>query len=210
MAENLTGEEAAKLTELIAEVSVAAAKAEMLPATLNVEASIRRHVFNDGTTPNGVQIGQYSTRPFYLHLDSAAKRFGGALPLGGIKPVGKPKKGKKRGAKARLLSGQVVPIQSHYFAGGYAEFRQTVGRQVERVDLMLSGRLAESIQTGLRESECVIAFTREESAQIAEGNEIHFQGKKDTIFAGNSDDAKGVLEALTEAGSRAVDQLFRK
>lgn len=209
MAEDLTPQQAASLAELIGTAAVAGATAELLPATLNVEANIRRRTFNEGQRANGQPIGSYSTKPFYLSIAGAKGKYGTQLPTSSLTARGKPGKGKKKGATAKKLFDEVVPLTSKYYGGGYAEFREDMNRQSGYVDLMLSGALAESLKTGLVKNESTIAFSTAEQAEKARGNEKRFTGEEGTIFAANTKDTDELLQALTEAATRAVDKLFR-
>ncbi len=211
MAEDLTPQQAASLAELIGTAAVAGATAELLPATLNVEANIRRRTFNEGQRANGQPIGSYSTKPFYLSIAGARGTYGSQLPTASLSPRGKPPKGKKKGkgATAKKLFGEIVPLTSKYYGGGYAEFREDMNRQSRYVDLMLSGQLAESLKTGLAQNEATIAFSTNEQAEKARGNEKKFTGEEGTIFAANTKDTDELLLALTDAATRAVDKLFR-
>lgn len=207
--------EAIGLPSLILQNALAGARAELLPATLVVEGSIRTRVFTLGQKADGSPIGSYSTKPLYMHLPSLRAKYGSTLPLAGLKARGKPPKGKKRGKTGPITKkGQDVERTSVYFGEGYAEFRTAVGRQAQRVDLMLSGALGESMQTGVDGTEATIAFTREEEQKKADGNEIRFGGvagdEDPVIFIASAEDAEGVLEALTLAANRAVDQMFAR
>ena len=205
-------QQAIAISQLIATTAVQGAKSAMLPATLNVEANLRRRVFNEGVKADGTSIGKYSTSPMYLHIATAQSTYGSTLPLSGIAPRGKPSAGKKRGAKARKVRGEVVPLQSRYYPGGYAEFRREMGRQSDHVDLMLSGELAGSIRTGRVGDEAVISFVNDEAREKADGNEIRFGNvagdDEPVIFIANGTDAEELLTALTDAATRAVEKLF--
>lgn len=204
--------EAIDLPGNILKAAKAGASSELLPATLAVEGSLKNRVFNLGLKADGTPIGSYSTRSGYFHLPSLRAKYGSTLPLAGLRAQGKPPKGKKKGAKARTVKGTVVPLQSIYLEGGYSEFRALVNRQNSRVDLMLSGAMAESIQTGVTDNEASIAFTREEEAEKADGHEVRFGGvagnEDPVIFIATREDAEGVIEALTLAAEREVAKLF--
>lgn len=207
-----TPEQAARVAELIGTTAITGAVSELLPATLNLEASIKRRPFNLGEKADGTAIGSYSTKPMYLHLPTARAKYGSTLPLSGLAARGKAPKGKKRGAKARTVKGEVVPLQSRFYPGGYAEFRSDVGRQSDHVDLMLSGDLAGAITTGVSGNEAVVGFRTEEAQRKADGNEIRFGGvagdDDPVIFIANGDDVEELMAALTAAANSAVEKLF--
>jgi hypothetical protein len=210
--------EAVSLPELILRTATAAAIAELLPAVLVVEGAIRTRVFTLGQKADGSSIGSYSTKPYYAHLPSLRARYGSTLPLSGLKPRGKPLGGKKRGGTnpiARINEEGEREFRERtgvYFAGGYAEFRTTMNRQADRVDLMLSGAMAESMQTGMSGNEATIAFTREEEAEKADAAEVRFGGAagddEPVIFIATREDAEGVIAALVLASDAAVAKLF--
>lgn len=214
MAKQLTPREAEAFAELLLRATIEGARAEQLPAMLVVEGNIKRRVFNDGLRADGTPIGQYSERPFSLDLVEARRKYP-QLPLSRMKPRGRPTKGRKRGSTAPLVrtgkDGQreFRERRSLYFPGGYKQFREMVNRQSEYVDLMLTGELALSIQTGrTTEAEAVVGFASDEMRKRADGQEVRFAGRSGdedpVIFAANREDAEFVLQAMVEGAERAV------
>ena len=122
-------------------------------------AQIGTRIYEQGGAQSG-DIGKYSTKPIYISASASPRSFG--------RPIGKT-------GKSKFKTGQ--DHKSRYFERGYDEFKTTVGRNIGKVNLSLSGQL--NLQT------TVIAITggygigwaRDEQFNIAEGQEKHF-GKK--------------------------------
>lgn len=210
--------EAIGLPNLILQTALAAAENALLPATLVIEGKIRTKVFTMGQKADGTPIGNYSTKPMSVHLPSLRAKYGGTLPLSGLQARGKPAAGRKRGSTTPRAStnesGDRVFRErtTLYLGGGYSEFRSIVNRQNTKVDLMLSGALAESMKTGTSKGEATIAFTRDEESEKADANEIRFGGvagnDEPVIFIATAEDANELVETLTLAAEEAVAKLF--
>ena len=122
-----------------------------LVAANAVTVLVKRRVFRDGIAQDGSLIGKYSTKPAYF----------------GIKTPGVPKlaaKGKTPRAKS-----------SYYAKGGYAEYRQAVGRQSAKVDLNLSGATFLGVGAGVNGSGLpAFGIKTKEAQERIEGNELRF------------------------------------
>ena len=149
-------------------------------AALNRLAGLhKRRIFTDGRATAGGDIGRYSKKPYYAN--SRPK----LLPKSKLKPLGKNKKSKfKNGQKKK----------SRYLPGGYAEFRDRVGRQNNKVDLNLTSSTVGSLAVGRRGGKFTYGYTNRRSALIMKSNERRF-GK---LIAAPTDDE------VREAGAAAV------
>lgn len=103
--------------------------------TMQIQA---KRIFEDGKKTDGSDIGQYDTsRPLYVNPD-ASPRAGGnkAKGIEGLKPtLGKT-------GRATFVSG-IRKGQPHKttYVDNYKEFRNRIGRRIDKVDLTLSGDL---------------------------------------------------------------------
>lgn len=80
-------------------------------------------IFNKGTDSKGGPVGNYSTKPVYISLSASPRQF--------------PAKGKT--GQTKFKNGKMHT--SGYFAGGYYQFKQAVGRAGagKKINLELSG-----------------------------------------------------------------------
>lgn len=137
-----------------------------IPAAKELEGRMARRIFLQGKNSAGTAIGQYSTKPLYISLK---RREFNLLPaIKKLKGQGKPTKRDPKG-KTNFADGR--PLVSHYFAGGYREFRQVAGRQpkgkiarlggkaTDGINLNLTGSLAQSFTTGIASERVSIGFT---------------------------------------------------
>lgn len=174
---------------------------ELPVALLAAEADLKQRVFLRGKDVDGKNLGKYSTRPFYADLDALRREYGSQLPLSKLKPEGKPRYGRKRGFKTRRYGGERIDLVSKYFEGGYAAFRQALGREPGFVNFKLSGALERSIQTGVSQNVGVIGFTNPKRAGIAAELEERFGVR---VFAISEKEAEKVYLRLREAAIRAI------
>ncbi len=163
-------------------------------ATQNTEADLKLRIFNKGLDENEREIGKYSTKPIYVSIAKTKEEYGGEIPSGNLRPKGKAGRGNFKNGKTR---------KSQYFPGGYREFRDTVNRNSSRVDLTLSRRLQNAINTVRKGKETVIRFTDKDELEKAS----HLSDKYNKeIFAVNSKEA----EALGRFWSREIGIILNK
>lgn len=143
----------------------------------NVEANIKRRVFNDGLATDGGKIGDYSTTPIYVNNDGYT-----GLP-NRFKPVGKNSSGNFKNGN---------PRKSKYYSGGYKAFRNDVGRQTSYVDLELTSAMRLAFVTGRTSRGFAVGFINTEQSKKAVGNEKRF-GK--VIFSPNRDEVNEGIAA---------------
>lgn len=78
-------------------------------------------------------IGRYSTKPIYVSPKSSPRSFGANTGKGGKSTF-------KNGNKHK----------SRYFAGGYKDFRNKIGRRIDVVNLSLSGQMQNDFSVGIK------------------------------------------------------------
>lgn len=117
-----------KLLGLIAKVEVVLPSGEVhndmqREVATSMLAMVTKRIHEEGIATDGSKIGNYSTKPIYVNPDNAAgKRF---------QPAGKNSK------EPKFKNGQ--PRKTRYFAGGYNDFKTTIGRNtLGSVNLSLS------------------------------------------------------------------------
>lgn len=93
---------------------------------LNRLAEIQERIHEKGQASDGGDIGGYSTEPIYVSAkNNVGRSFG--------RPIGKT-------GKSKFKSGE--DHKSRYFAGGYNEYKTTIGRnEIGKVNLSLSGQM---------------------------------------------------------------------
>ncbi len=148
------------------------------PAVAAVVADNLFAVHNQGQALNGSSIGQYSTSPIYVSPSRSPKKF---TPRGQTGRSSKFKNGKTR--------------KSRYFPQGYKEYRSLIGREVNVVNLSLSGKLSKEYNLQLRGGEYVAGFTTSSAANKASGAERRF---KKPIYGLGSRGKDVFGEVLTE------------
>lgn len=205
---DLTPQSAADLIRLIPTALQAAVEAEQPLAILDLEADIKQAVFLEGKTATGSDIGEYSTKPIYVSVDGAKSRFGSQIPTSKLKGAGKPRAGRKRGPKSRIVEGEAVPLRSKYFADGYSGFRAFMGRPNDKVNLKLTGNMAGSIASGTEGNVSTIGWTNDEAREIAEGNEVRFTGKKRTIIAASAEQIDQLFTRLRGVADEALHKIL--
>lgn len=136
---------------------------------LTATAEMGKRIFDEGKKTDGSQIGKYDTKPIYVSMSAVPKPKG--APTG--KPSGKKKVKKITGfftvedpvtgeektvrevigretiaeaGKSKFKNGK--PHKSKYFAEGYKGYRKNIGRQVDKIDLSLSGELRLDFSNG--------------------------------------------------------------
>ena len=117
------------------------------PLYLAAKSSVQQignRIFQDGKKTNERIIGQYDTNhPLYVNPNNSPKSF---KPEGKPVTVGKVKRGNKKGQDielrntVRLVGKEVVEHKTRWFAN-YKDFRNQIGRPIDKVNLVLSGDL---------------------------------------------------------------------
>lgn len=104
-------------------------------ATADTHAKMSARIFEEGKTATGGDIGQYGGGPLYINPNRSPKKF----------PVkGKPdSKGK---GDTKFENGK--EHKTGYFES-YKAYREKIGRQTGKVDLVLSGSLQSDFSNGL-------------------------------------------------------------
>lgn len=182
-----------------------AGEAARIQACLKFMGELKRRVFHEGKDINGQQIGKYSTEEMYVSISGAQKKYGSQIRASSLKPGGKDGTNTTKVFDIKSRRGKKVPItsagnerKSMYFKNGYAGFRQTVGRPIDKVNLYLTGSLMNSIKEGISGDYAVVAFATEKMSIIARGHEKKY-GK--SIFAPSEsefDSAADILQAEVE------------
>lgn len=177
-----------KITEAIIRSLEAQQKVVILGMN-NLRADMFERIFDQGIASDGSKIGSYSTTPIYVSKKSSTSQ----VRSSSLSPKG------KNSNDPKFANGK--DRKSQYFAGGYKEYRGTVGRQTEKVDLRLTGSLQLSIQLGQIENGQTLAFNNEDQLSKAAGNEKRF-GK--VIF----DPSKEEVDRLTALWEKEVTEAF--
>jgi hypothetical protein len=100
---------------------------------LTLMDEIRWRIENKGKAADNAKIGSYSKSPIYVSLSRSPKKFA---------PLGKQLKSGKR--RSKFANGK--SHRSRYFAGGYNEFKTSIGRNtLGSVNLYLTGQFLNSM-----------------------------------------------------------------
>jgi hypothetical protein len=159
-------------------------------AANQLRTKIQVRIFEGGLDAAEANIGTYSTKAGYFPLKYKTKSAGS----------GRNKKGETKRADG-------TAYKSQYLAGGYAEFRQKLGRQNQKVDFDITGELKQSItQVRTTQGENLI-FNQEKFSEIAEGLEKRFKGKGDSIFIPSNKEAETVLDFIEEQFNELINEL---
>lgn len=147
--------------DLIAAVNrVISGEKALRTAALDTHSAHADRIFGKGMAANGSAIGSYSTKPTYVGSKGSPKK---------LTPKG------KGGGGSKFKNGK--PRKSRYFGGGYREFRQTIGRKADRVDLRLSGQMERDYKLSADGDGFASGFSNPKNFEKAEGNEDHFKKK---------------------------------
>ena len=100
----------------------------MKSAALTVLGEMRVRIHENGQAADGSDIGAYSVKPLYVNPNNSPRKF---------PPAGKS-------GKTVFASGQKKgqPHKTKYFSGGYGDFKSTIGRNPGKVNLFLTGTMA--------------------------------------------------------------------
>lgn len=141
-------------------------------------ASVAQRVQNQGEKTDGSQIGQYSTAT--LSFKKITGKFGSI-------------------ANKRQMSRRMKAFgDTDEFYGGYKEFRQSLGRQVEFIDLTLTGAMfSDWIPAPLDSDSWGVGFKSAESAKIAGYHEKRF-GPIFALSKAEMDVAEQIIDRLVK------------
>ncbi len=163
-------------------------------AIKELDAEYHNRIFTKGKSTAGMKIGKYGTNPMYAPVSGG--RAGSQVASSKLKPKGK-------NGKAKFKNGRVR--KSMYMAGGYKEYRETVGRQTETVDLNLTGNLSTQITTGRTKQGVVLGFVDDDSSNLADKLEAKY-GKD--IFSVSDREEEAVLQTIKEVIQESVFKAF--
>lgn len=123
-----------------------AAERFLLPAGKKIEELVKVRVFMQGKDTNGAPIASgYSTKPKKFKKEQFAKK--GAFKANSVIWG----RGANKGTKTPAMR----------LKGGYKEFRSIQGRRTDMVNLILSGSLQKSIQSGISGSVVTVGIASE-------------------------------------------------
>lgn len=194
---NLTPQQAAEILRLIPGAVQQAVETEQAIAILDMEADIKSRVFTNGKSADGQRIGAYSTKPLYVSISGARKRYLSQIPTSRLRGRG------KNSNKAKFANGK--PRKSQYFGDGYSGFRAFMGRDVSTVNLDLTGDLFNSIGSGTRQATSVVEFRNAASSELAGHLEVKY-GK--VIFAANTEEVAALTDRLVQAAEEVLQKLL--
>lgn len=148
-------------------------------------AEIKTRVFERGEATDG-DIGVYSRKPMYVSLSESPRKF---VPRG------------KNSDSPKLKNGK--PRRSGYFQGGYDEFKTTVGRNIGKVNLSLSGQLNNQMTIIATSKGYGLGWNNTEMAKRAQYFPIKYKKQiwlptKDELELIKSVAAKTYVDALSE------------
>lgn len=163
-------------------------------ASIEVHRTMGERIFLKGEAANESLIGHYNTTtPIYVNPKNSPRKF----PTGG-------KTGNRRAVKGQKTASGRQKKTAHKtaFFYSYRDFRQTIGRPVDKVNLDLSGRLRSEFVSGIRkvnDREYVSYLRTRQSIGKARGAERHF-GKR--IFALTAEERALFVKVLQEETRR--------
>ncbi len=179
-------------------------------AVKNTVARQAIRIFIEGIRTDGTQTGRYSTKPMYVNPNASSPRKTSkgksAFPLEGLEPtVGKfgehifTAETAWHGVKGTKAGD---PHRTTYLSGGYKEFRNRIGRRIDRVNLTLSGDLLSdfcnssspknAVPEKISETEYHVRFKRTINQLKREGLEDRFG----IIFNLTAEEKTGFFQSL--------------
>ena len=132
-----------------------------------VRASNIRRIHNEGKSVSGSPIGKYSTHPIYINPSKSPVNF-------------TPKTRNKKNPKTK------------YFPGGYKQFRESIGRKTDVVNLQLTGQLEADFIIEAEGQNWALGFNSPRGEKLHHGLEKHF-GKE--------------IWGLTKEDERIIDEI---
>lgn len=142
-------------------------------------ALISNRIQQRGQKTDGSQIGKYSQKT--LNFKAITSSFS--------------KIGNKRQIKSRLKSHGDI---SEFY--GYDDFRKALGRQVQFIDLTLTGEMIDGLTLIKQGKDWVIGFISKSSADKAQWNEARFG----TVFHLSEEEINLVISALENSIDEAI------
>lgn len=152
-----------------------------------LQGEMIERIFSEGVDSQGGKIGDYSRAPIYVSAEKHIRK-------NAFQKVGKNNTGDFKNGK---------PRKSTYYKGGYAEYREAVGRQSGYMDFMLSGSLKNNIQIGEDAGAMVIGLTDEKESLKRLGLEEHV-GKP--VFTPSASD----LQLFEDAIDAEIDLIINE
>ena len=164
----------------------------MRAAAANMLAKVKQRIHQQGQAGDGSDIGAYSVKPIYISaVTGAGKGLSNATGKTGKSVFGS---GKKKGE----------PHTSQYFAGGYNQFKTTVGlNETGKVNLVLTGELSKRLlvlgEPGT--SGYGLGWQDEELTKRAQALELKY-GKK--IWALTEEEKKEMIEEVSSQAKKIM------
>lgn len=163
-------------------------------AVNTVHAQVTQRIFVDGESKNG-QIGEYDkTHPLYVSLSESPKKF---------TPKGKDQKRAKKTETFNIKTRKKERLsikkdhserKSGYFES-YAAYRKAIGRQVDHVDLTLSGNLQSEFRKLKKEDgEFVASISRGENINKVKGAKHRYGAE---VFGVTKKERERIVEIAT-------------
>lgn len=153
-------------------------------AALTLQASIANRVFQDGEASNEGLIGNYSTKDMLI----GAKSF-----------IRKTEANKMFGSPTKRRKLQWVTVKGKHLAvlpGGYAALRTLQGRQANRVDLHMTGKLLSEWSMEGRGKRYFLGFRGEYGKNISEAMETKY---KKPIFKSTDTERKQIVTIFEQS-----------
>lgn len=188
------------MTEAVLRVLEARQRAAFIACT-EFTSGLKKRVFNQGLDATGQKIGSYSTKPYYQSIEGSKTKYGSQIKNSALKPKG------KYGDKKHLDGSD---YRTQYMERGYAEFRETVGRQSKSVDLFLTGSLSGAIKQGdTTDGGQAVSFNNPDIAKQARDLEKQF-GKQGKIFVAGANEVEAIKSMITQEITRAFYSAFEE
>lgn len=202
-----------RLTDTYGLVSGDLAADVLIPAAVELLATIKNRVFVEGRGTNDNNIGEYSRKPAYFSASQFLKG-GGFIPQGKKGNIGdrlvptvrlKQTGVKRNPAKYKHYSlvkpgKKMESRKSMYLKEGYKELRDIQGLQTAFVDLKYSGSLANSYQYEQMGQTVVLGLTDNENAKKRNG----LENKYGNVFYASESEIATVNSQITYSLSRLI------
>lgn len=207
-----------RLTELYGLVSGDITADTIVPAARELLFEIKNRIANEGQNSNGVNIGEYSTKPIYVtpqnFVSPGAFAPGGKIGAKGsksvltrhVKQADKLGNGRgflkyldgKKGKHYTQLKNDHSDYKSMYLAEGYSELRQIQGLRIDIVNLTYRGDLLMSYQMQKISQYVLLGLTEESSVLKRSG----LEKKYGDVFHGTSAEIERYISRVNFSMSR--------